>query len=721
MIPAKFSRRTFIKAGLASLVMGGCAPQTPAAGPAPTLPAAAPRTPTPTAPPTPSATATPVSLPSADGVVQRYLLAWEQDDFEAMYTLLTPESKKRTPLDQFYATYRHAIDQTTALAVDTDLQSLLADGPQATATFRSYWQTSLFDTLESDHTMTLRFEDGRWQIVWQPTLVLAQLGYGVTLALLEETVPRGSIFDALDRLLASHKQAITIGVVPGQITEQARLINALSPITGLKPTDIKQKISAARPDWFVPLADVSFETSAAHNELLAGLAGVDRRPHPVRTYPQKELAAHVVGTLGGIPAEQLESYRAQGYRGDELIGLTGVEGWGEPFLAGRRGGQLVTYSPNGKRLADVASARARPGGEIYLSLDSDLQARAEFILGAQRGAIVVMEPTGFIKAMASFPRFNPALFAAGITPQAWAGLLNDERRPLVNRATQGAYPPASVFKIVSIAAALEKLGYTPQTTFTCTGLWTGLGENFPKECWLKTGHGQINLQDGLTQSCDVVFYEVGLALHRQDPTLLPQMARAFGLGAPTGIMGLDEAGGVVPDDAWKPAVLNEHFLDGDAVNMAMGQGYALATPLQIARMLAAVGSGGRLYRPQIVRRLTSRDSGDQYFSPEEVGHLPLTPQTLAVIQEALAGVAHGRRGTARKAFEGVNYTVIGKTGTAETAVDAPHAWFAGYAPADTPAIVVAVILENAGEGSEKAAPLFRLMVESYFEWAGIDF
>jgi penicillin-binding protein 2 len=651
--------------------------------------------------------------------VQAYLTAWQRGDFNAMYDFLTPESQKRVTRNQFAITHQHALDQTTALTVQTRLQSLLADGPQATATFHSQWQTGLFDNIEADHSMTLRFEGGRWQIVWQPSLILPQLGYGVTLALLEERHPRGNIYDALDRTLAANEQVITIGVVPSLIEDEALLVKELGAIIDLQPDEIREKISVARPDWFVPLTDISFETSAKHHDLLAGLAGVDRRPHPVRTYPKGEIAGHLVGTLGGIPVEHLDSYRAQGYQGDELIGLTGVEGWGEPFLAGRRGGRLVTFSPTGKEMAEIAAVQPHPGGDVYLSIDTELQQRAEFILGAQRGAIVVMEPTGFIKAMASYPRFSPQLFAAGIDSESWSTLLEDEQRPLVNRAAQGTYPPASVFKVVSITAALEKLGYPPDKTFTCTGVWEGLGEKFPKKCWLETGHGEITLKEGLTQSCDVVFYEIGLALHNQDPNLLPEMARAFGLGTPTGIQGVDESGGIVPDNDWKTAVLGESFFVGDTVNVAIGQGYILSTPLQIARMLATIGTGGRLYRPQIVRRLSSRDTGDQFFPPEEVGRLPLSAENLTIIQEALLGVAHGKRGTARKAFEGVSYTVVGKTGTAETNIDAPHAWFAGYAPADAPAIVVAVLLENAGEGSEKAAPLFRLMVESYFDWAGI--
>lgn len=713
------SRRAFIKAVLAALVAAGCLPRVPETGLAPestTAPLKPSNTPPPTIEPT---TTLPPNLPSADGVVQAYLQAWQASDFEAMYNQLTAGAKGYIGYSAFTAAYRNVYNQATVLFLQPMFQSLLANGPKAAATFRVEWQTALFDAIETDHVMELVFEGDRWLVNWQPTLILPQLGHGVTLALLEETVERGTIFDAPDNPLAANAQAITVGVIPGRVEDADATIDTLSAIIGLDAAKIREKMAQAQPDWFVPLADIDFDTSVLHHETFSALAGVDRRPHPVRSYPQAQTASHVVGTLGGIRAEQIDSYLAQGYRGDEMIGLTGVEAWGEPFLAGKRGGQLVTYSPAGKQLAEVTSARPRPGGNIYLSLDTDLQQRAEALLGAQRGAIVVMEPTGFVKALASYPRFNPQDFATGIDAATWSALLNNPDRPLVNRATQGTFPPASTFKIASFAAALEKLDWSPDTTFTCTGKWAGLGDEFPKKCWLETGHGQITLKDGLTQSCDVVFYEVGMALHKADPTWLPEMARAFGFGTQTGILGIDDAAGVIPDEAWKQAALGEAYFVGDAVNSAIGQGYVLATPLQIARMLATVSTGGAIYRPQIVRRLSSRDSGDQFFTPEETGRLPISEFTLAIIREALLGVAHGRRGTARAAFEGVPYTVVGKTGTAETGIDAPHAWFAGYTPADDPAIVIAVLLENAGEGSEEAAPLFRLMAESYFDWAGI--
>lgn len=706
MTPNRFSRRAFLKTILASLGLVGCSSR---AGEQLALP---------TAPPldllvTPSPPASPTPPPSADGVVQLYLDAWSQGNFEAMYNLLSPESQSRIPFQEFVTIYQHALNQTTAVQVQTRLRSLLIEDITATASYHSQWSTALFDTIEADHVMRLRFDQGRWLVVWEPTLVLPQLGHGVTLAFLEERPKRGIIYDNVDHALALQKEVVTIGVVPGLIGDEANALSQLSSITGLPPDEIRAKMALARPNWFVPLVDLSFEESVQFHDVLSSLAGVERRSRSVRTYVEGNMAAHIIGTMGAIPSSQVESYRQQGYRGDELIGLSGIERWGESFLAGRRGGPLVTL--NGQKvLAEIATAPTRPGGNIYLTLDTELQKRAEAILGAQRGAIVVMEPNGVVSALATYPRFLPEDFATGIDVATWSALVNDNNRPLINRTTQGTYPPASVFKIISLAAAVEYLGYSGETPFFCAGTWRGLGDDFVKKCWLETGHGNINLSDGLTQSCDVVFYEIGLTLHRTDPTWLPQMARAFGLGQATGIMGIEELPGVVPDNEWKLAARNEPFFDGDAVNMAIGQGDILVTPLQIARMIGAIINGGVLYRPQLVRRISSRDTGDQFFEPEAVSTLPVSPETLALIQTSLFGVVNGPRGTARKAFEGFSYTAAGKTGTAETVLDKPHAWFAGYTPADNPEIVIVTILENAGEGSEKAAPLFRAVAEAYF-------
>jgi penicillin-binding protein 2 len=391
-----------------------------------------------------------------------------------------------------------------------------------------------------------------------------------------------------------------------------------------------------------------------------------------------------------------------------------VEGWGEPYLAGRRGGRLVTLTEHNEEVALVAETTSRPGGSIHLTIDRAFQADVERILGHRPGAIVVLDPnSGFVLAIASYPGFDPNLFATGIDHKTWADLSSNPHRPLVGRGTQGAYPPGSVFKIATMAAGMEDLGLVADSPFVCTGTWDRLGDEFVKKCWLETGHGQISLQDGLSQSCDVVFYDVGLALQNADPQLLPDWARAFGLGTVTGISGVEEAAGLVPDPAWKLAQKAESWFPGDSVNLAIGQSYLLATPLQIANLVGAVGNGGLFYRPQLVRRIVEPVGPEQVNQPEVLARLPVSPETLAVIHNGLEGVVSGW-GTAREAFEGAIFTAAGKTGTAETGREEPHSWFAGYAPAEAPQVAVAVLLEHAGEGSKEAAPVFRQVVEAYF-------
>jgi len=668
---------------------------------------------------TPLPTPTPTPLPSADGVAQAYLAAWSTRDYETMYHLLTPNSQLRLSQEQFQDYYTQPLITATTTQVETQLQSLLHNNTQAAATFNSIWHTSLFGSIQAANEMQLQFADGRWGIKWQPTLVLPQLGQGVTLAFLSEQPARGDIYDRNFHALATQGEMVTVGVIPQFLENQQAVVDNLSRITGVSPEKILNSIAAARPDWFVPVADIDFETSLKYDDLFNNLPGVDRRARTVRTYSDGDIASHIIGYMGNITPENKEEYLAQGYQGDELVGLSGVEAWAERQLAGQRGGRLVTLAsqPSRQVLSEIATVTSRAGSSVYLTFDTLFQAHVERLLGNRRGAIVVMDPnTGTIYAMVSYPRFKPAEFTNGFDPDAWRKLYTNEDRPLVDRATQGAYPPGSVFKLVTLSAGLESLGLSPDDTFFCTGKWHGLGPQFEKTCWLKTGHGRISLIDGLTQSCNVVYYEVGLALHRKDPQLLPDWARTFGLGLPTEIRGVEESAGIIPDNAWKQANLGEPLFDGDAVNTAIGQGFVLVTPLQIARLLAAFGNGGRLMRPRIVDRIENVDDTEEIFEPEVASTLPLSPEHLALIRGSLEEITSGARGTARQAFQGINYTVAGKTGTAESGQEEPHAWFAGYTPADTPRVAIAVILEEAGEGSKVAAPLFRQVAEAFFEW-----
>jgi penicillin-binding protein 2 len=643
-----------------------------------------------------------------------FLSAWSNGDYKAMYELLAQEDRTDLSPEAFRASYLNALEAATVTELHADLRSILTEGSTASASFITEWQTAMFGPLSFENVMPLVWQNGRWVVDWSPDLVLPTLGEDLRLVLLDESAGRGNIYERNGLGLAVEGEMVTVGVVPGWITDMQTVLIQLSTITGVPVETIRDKIDGARPEWFVPVADVTPEVSINNNAVLASLDGVQRRERTVRAYKAGSLGAHVIGYLGAIPSSEVEQWKAKGYKGDELVGRSGVEGWGETILAGRRGGRLVTLTPQNVETSLVAEVAAKPGDSIYLSLDKGLQADAENILGERVGAIVVQEVnTGFILAMASYPRFDPNLFATGINQMDWTRLASDPNNPLLGRCTQGVYPPGSVFKVVSMMAAIDKLGMSPDATFTCTGTWNRLGDDFVKTCWLKTGHGTLTMRDGLTQSCDVVFYDIGLALQTTDPEILPQMALACGLGTPTGMTGMQEAAGLVPTREWKLTELGESWFPGDSVNLAIGQSYLLTTPLQVTNLISAIANGGTLYRPQLVHRIAKRSGGEEFSQPEAIGQLPARQETLAIIRAAMEGVVSGPRGTAREAFAGAAFTAAGKTGTSETGQEDPHAWFAGYLPVENPQIAISVILEHAGEGSKEAAPAFRQMVEAF--------
>jgi penicillin-binding protein 2 len=432
--------------------------------------------------------------------------------------------------------------------------------------------------------------------------------------------------------------------------------------------------------------------------------------------PRGNRTTTVYDAAGQVSAEELAKLQVKGYREGDLIGKAGLELWGEAYLAGTRGGRLVILSPSNVVTATLANMPAKQSQNIYTTLDIDAQEIAEKAVSARAraGAAVVMDVSnGNVLALASHPTWDPNKLSQRMTPAEFRALMNDPGDPLVNRATQGAYQPGSVFKIVAYAAAIEKGGYSSNSLFNDPGFWDGLGQNNRKYCWTwpitGKGHGTLSLSSALTQSCNVTFYQIGQKLDQIDRNLLPSFARAFGFGKETGIQ-LAESPGSVPDPnqgVWRP---------GDPINLVIGQGELLTTPLQVANMLAAVANGGTLYKPNIVSRISSLADGTEKTFPAEVrGKLPVSAGTLTSIRQALARVTTDKDGTAYAALKGSKVTVAGKTGTAEVfKTGEPHSWFAAYAPADNPQIAVVVIAEHGGEGSKTAAPIVREIVEKYF-------
>jgi penicillin-binding protein 2 len=667
-------------------------------------------TPTPTIQP-PTATLEP---PPPEETALAYFDAWQRADYAGMYRLLAPSAQLAVNENQLASRYSQAHATATTKFVRATLRSALRDGDRVTVDYHLEWDTALFGALAADHSLRLALDRARntWGVDWNDGLIWPTLEGGNLLSIQYSIPRRANIYDADGKGLAVEGKIVTVGVVPGQIVDQAALIPQLSSVLNLSPDVIAAQIAGAQPDWYVPLAHISFEASQAYREILSQ-PGVELREKAAREY--RGLAAHVIGYVGFIGPEEIDAWKERGYRGDEFVGKAGLEQWGESILAGAHGATLSAITPGGQVVATVAERPAAPSRSIYLTIRRDFQEQVENILGERAGAIVVLNPAdGRIMAITSHPDFdaNELIRPSIVTSEQITPTVTS----FFDRAAQGAYPPGSTFKPVTMAAGLETGGYQPNSSFFDPGYWDGLGVAFRKYNWKEGGDGPIDLVTGLSASNNTVFYEVGKTVELIDSFALPTMARAFGLGQATGIVGVAEAPGLIPDPDWKLANRDEVWTTGDGVNMAIGQGFVLATPLQMANLYAAIASGGTLYRPRIIERIGSvNEPPEEVWQSEVIRQLPASAENLQAIREGLWGVVSGPKGTAGFVFRGFSIPVAGKTGTAEAGDGGEsHAWFACWAPYDDPEIVVVVFLENGGQGSYRAAPLARNVIEAYY-------
>jgi penicillin-binding protein 2 len=693
----------------------------------------------PTVPATATATGAPVTE-DASGYARAFYRAWETGDYLGMYSLLTPSKQALIDSASFISRYEDTMRTMTVSNVHAQPLGIFQEGDRAEFGARVTLTSDIVGDVVRDHTMRLVYTGGRWGVDWDEGLILPELSGGNRLTMESRVPSRGNIYDVNGKALAYQGIAYELAVIPGRIENETGLLSALSTALGLSPEAIQAKYASALPDWYVPVGVIGEEDLRQSALLLEpylekGLAAPQRRPG--RLYSDTNSAAHVIGYLGAIPAEQLADYQARGYSGDETVGIAGLEAWGEEYLNGVRGGILSIVDPAGQVIDVVASREPEPARSIYTTLDLDFQAAIEQALAdaiathpaAEYGAITVLDPNdGAVRALATYPTYDPKAFdpLRGDSGAAVTALLNDPNQPLLNRATQGAYPAGSTFKLVTYAAALNSGLYDADSRYTSTGTWNRLGDEFAKHDWLTGGHGTVSLRQALVVSCNSCFYDAGYTIDGADNTLLPRIAREFGLGQPTGIQGIAESAGLIPDPEWKLANIGEGWATGDAVNMAIGQGYVQVTPLQMANIAAAIANGGMRYQPTLVDRIGAAGASPEESPPPVVaGTLPLAADQLAIVRESLWNVTHSGSGTATHRFQDFAVPVAGKTGTAEAPPGLPHAWFIGYAPAEPftapdgravegPELAIAVVLENAGEGSDVAAPVFRRVVELYY-------
>ncbi len=464
---------------------------------------------------------------------------------------------------------------------------------------------------------------------------------------------------------------------------------------------------------FLPVtiaADVDQIIMAKIEEEGLNLPGVLIDIAPTREYLYGELTSHMLGFVGPIPAEQFETYDAQGYDLTDVIGLSGLEAEYEEWLHGVKGLENVEVDVTGRKIRTVSeSIQARPGHNLRLSIDVGLQeATAEALqeamdeVGSNQGVAIAMNPqTGEILAMVSLPSFDNNIFSRGITARELALLSEDPWTPLVNHAIAGLYPPGSTYKIIPASGALQERTVQPDTKFFDEGILylpnqfepDNLDLAQPFYCWLRTGHGEVTMLSGLAWSCDVYFYQVGGGYYpaEYDGLGLDNMVKyseMFGLGALTGIDLPGEVSGLVPNKRWKRLNYSEAWLTGDTYNMAIGQGFVLVTPLQMVNAFAAIANGGTLYRPHLIKEILDADGNVvETIEPEVIRRLEVGPQFMQLVQQGLRAVIDWDTGTAHDTFDVPGVIASGKTGTAEFCdrypqcldrdgrVKTSHAWF----------------------------------------------
>ncbi len=653
----------------------------------------------PAVPTVPAPTATAVPKRPEDAAAA-FFSAWQQSQFSAMYDLLSAEAQAATPRDVFlrrYSNIRDGIGEIK-LTVAVSGPAVQKDAASNQVPFNVTHTLAIFGDVTEANTLPLVQQQGVWKVAWQPGLIFAGLTASSTVRVTPDVPTRGRILDRSEKPLADNGSILSVGVVPGEIKDEPALLKTLSDALSVPPETIKQRIQGGQPTWFMPIADRPESARADLESKIGAVPGVALQDRPARVYPLGAAAAHVVGYVGHPTADELRQGASAGVTETDWIGRSGIEGWGEDQLAGKKGGSIQIVDQGGRVLRAIAQKAAVPGRDVKLTIDSALQQEASSVLGDKLGSVVIMDPRdNSLLALVSLPSFDPNQFVIGLSDAQWQAL-NGTDHPLVLRAAVAAYPTGSIFKVVTLVAALENGVVKTSDSFDCGPDWNGL-PGVTLHNWQP--QGTLQLTEALTESCNPAFYEMGLRLDRLDPNILPTFARTFGLGQPTRAAGVHDAPGIVPDSSWKQQQLREPWTAGDSVNLAIGQGYLLATPLQMANAYAALGRGGTLLVPELV-------AGQER---QALGSLNLSAATLSTILDGMKRVTSTSKGTAYYAFRDEKLPIAAKTGSAENENPDAHAWFVGFLPPDKPSLLVLVMVEGGQHGGTVAAPIARTLID----------
>jgi penicillin-binding protein 2 len=593
-------------------------------------------------------------------------------------------------------------------------------------------------SFEQDITIPLVYESNHWRIIWSPGLIFTQLDdasdpyYARKVDLIALDGARGTIYDRDGNVLAKDDTVYDISVTTAKLTDKTGELTTLGKDLDFTVDQLNARLAGAPASQPWPIRTITTQLYQQVSADLGKLAGVSAQKTTGRVYAYGSAMAPVTGYVGAVSSDDIKNDKTGYYDNPAtVIGKAGVELWGEQYLRPQHGGQLQVFETNadgsdGPVVFTIASRIPANGDAIHTTISLKAQQAAMTSLSQQSGhsggSLAVDPTTGEVLAMGTYPVYNPTDLSLGLTPNASARL-NALDAPYINRAMASAQPVGSVFKLFTLAAGLQG-GVSAAQIFTCAGSFQVPGEAKPRKDDLPQGHGNITAPYALTPSCDVVFWQISVLLNSKDPNLLPQMAKAFGFGAYTDIVGVpksDENPGIVPDPAWMKANNHGDWSVTDAANLGIGQGFFQATPAQIALAAAAIGDNGIRMQPRLVSSVVASSGATvASFAAAQRGTLPLSADNLGVIQAAMLGPLYDPRGTAYGDFKNVPVLVAGKTGTAESGQARPNGWFACYAPASpasgpavTPKIAIGSLVERSDFGEAYALPVSRAILRAY--------
>lgn len=547
--------------------------------------------------------------------------------------------------------------------------------------------------------------------------------------------PRGLIYDRNGVLLAENRPSYELDIIPEQVPNLKATLAALAKVVDIRAQDLKQfddLLKTKKPFQPLPIRSNLSDTEVARFAVdRQDFPGVDIRATLARYYPLGPVAAHVIGYTGIISQDELARLDPSQYTSTSQVGKVGIEGAYESLLHGSTGERQVEADAQGRTVRVVSYTPPVPGKNLYLSIDVRLQETAEQALGSNSGAVVALDPRdGQVLALVSMPSFDPNLFIGGISPADFAKLNSDPLQPLFNRALRGQYPPGSTIKPFLALAALNYKVMDPFKNLMCPGyLYVPPNPN-PYRDWKAGGHGEIDMPNAITQSCDVYFYTVALKLGID--RIHDYLTTQLGFGEPSGIDLMGERDGVVPSPLWKRQTLHQPWYLGDLVIVGIGQGYLLVTPLQLADGVAAIAMHGERFVPQMLHAIGNPLSGA--ITETKPHALPSVeesyPGAWNIVVQAMKNVVATWEGTAHNIGIGAKYSIAGKTGTAqvyrkrlgvfgeESEADIPkalrdNALFIAFAPVNNPRIAVAVEVDHGGGGGGTAAPIARAVMDEY--------